>query len=197
MGCAVMVHSMSAAYACERHGAPLAFVAFDVLQVEGQDVMAEPWSDRRKRLEDVGAELVVPNVAIVPVTHDAEHLWATSVGWGGEGIVLKDRRSPYRPGLRSPDRLKVKHRQTATVHVEAGDSELVRWGDLGWAVRLTLTYTHPHTGEVTRIDEIVRVPQPDAFKLHPGASGTHQCWGFLPNGRRRHPKWMGWITSPP
>jgi bifunctional non-homologous end joining protein LigD len=54
----------------------------------------------------------MPNVAIVPVTHDAEDLWATWVGWGGEGIVLKDRRSPYRPGLRSPHWLKVKSRQT-------------------------------------------------------------------------------------
>jgi len=38
--------------------------------------MAEPWSDRRKRLEDVGAELVVPNVTIVPVTDDAAQLTA-------------------------------------------------------------------------------------------------------------------------
>jgi ATP-dependent DNA ligase len=28
-----------------RH-APLAFVAFDVLQVDGRDVMSEPWADR-------------------------------------------------------------------------------------------------------------------------------------------------------
>ena len=39
-------------------------------------------------------------------------------------------------------------------------------------MRLTLTYTHPHTGEVIQIDEIVRVPQPDAFTLHVGAAGT-------------------------
>ena len=94
------------------------------------------------------------------------------VAWGGEGIVLKDRRSPYRPGLRSPHWLKVKSRVNLTVHVEAGDPKLVQWGDWGWAVRLTLTYTHPHTGEVIQIDEIVRVPQPDAFTLHVGAAGT-------------------------
>jgi ATP-dependent DNA ligase len=176
----------------ERRGTPLAFVAFDVLRVDGQDVMAEPWCDRRKRLEDIGAALAVPNVGIVPVTDDAEHLWATWVGWGGEGIVLKDRRSPYRPGLRSPHWLKVKSRVNLTVHVQAGDPELARWGNWGWAVRLTLTYTHPHTGVTVNIDEIVRVPQPDAFILHVGASATVQCWGFLPNGRLRHPMWMGW-----
>jgi len=62
-------------------------------------------------------------------------------------------------------------------------------------VRLTLSYTHPHTGEVIRIDEIVRVPQPDTFTLHVGASCTVQCWGFLPNGRLKHPMWMG--SAPP
>jgi bifunctional non-homologous end joining protein LigD len=93
-------------------------------------MMNEPWTDRRKRLEDVGAILTIPNVRVVPVTDDAAHLWSTWVGWGGEGIVLKDRRSCYRPGLRSPDWLKVKHRHTLPVHVVGGDSALVRWGRL-------------------------------------------------------------------
>jgi ATP-dependent DNA ligase len=34
-------------------GADVAFGAFDVLQLDGQDVMREPWGDRRKRLDDV------------------------------------------------------------------------------------------------------------------------------------------------
>jgi len=50
------------------------------------------------------------------------------VAWGGEGIVLKDRRSPYRLGLRSPHWLKVKSRVNLTVHVEAGDPKLVQGG---------------------------------------------------------------------
>ncbi len=179
----------------ERRDASVAFVAFDVLHLEWQDVMGEPWSDRRKRLEDIGATLAVPNVTIVPVTEDAPQLWATWVGWGGEGIVLKNRRSVYRPGVRSPDWLKVKHRQTLTVHIEAGDPELVRWGDWGWAVRLSLRYEHPHTQEHIRIDEIVRVPQPNDFTVRIGASGTVQCWGFLPNGRLRHPMWVGWAPE--
>jgi hypothetical protein len=75
-----------------------------------------------------------------------------------------------------------------------GDPELVRWGDWGWAVRLTLRYQHPQTGETVRIDETVRVPRLDDFRLHIGASGTVQCRGFLPNGRLRHPMWMGGFT---
>jgi ATP-dependent DNA ligase len=78
---------------------------------------------------DLGATLTVPNVTIVPVTDDAAQLWTTWVGWGGEGIVLKDRRASYRSGTRSLDWLKVKHRHTLEVRVEAGEPKLVRWGD--------------------------------------------------------------------
>ncbi len=66
----------------ERRGQPMAFVAFDLLQLDSRDVMGEPWADRRKRLEDLGALLTLPNVTIVPVTDDAARLWTTWVGWG-------------------------------------------------------------------------------------------------------------------
>ena len=46
----------------------MAFVGFDRLHVSGQDVMREPWRDRRKRLEDVVAGAAMPGVTIVPTT---------------------------------------------------------------------------------------------------------------------------------
>jgi ATP-dependent DNA ligase len=69
------------------------FIGFDLLQISGLDVMSEPWTDRRKRLEDFGASLDSPRVTIVPVTDDAARLWALWVGQqGGEGIVLRSDR---------------------------------------------------------------------------------------------------------
>jgi len=58
---------------------------------------------------------------------------------------------------------------------------------------LTLRYQHLQTGETIRLDEMVRVPDPDASTLRIGATGTVPCWGFLPNGRLRHPMWVGWV----
>ena len=69
------------------------FLAFDVLSMGAREVMAEPWEDRRKRLEDIGAVLDSKRIAVVPVSDDADRLWSLWVGQqGGEGIVLKDRR---------------------------------------------------------------------------------------------------------
>jgi hypothetical protein len=93
------------------------------------------------------------HIAVVAATEDAVQLWATRVAWGGEGIVLKDRRASYRPGQRSPYWLKVKHRYMLPVRVIARDPELVRWGDWGWAVRLSLRYRHPLTGQRVAIME--------------------------------------------
>jgi bifunctional non-homologous end joining protein LigD len=170
------------------------FVGFDLLVVSGREVMHEPWSDRRKRLDDLGASLDSPQVAIVPVADDAARLWALWVGQqGGEGIVLKERAAAYRPGRRSPAWLKVKERVVLEILVEDGESELVRWGDWARAARLRLTYTHPRSGIRGTIDELVRVPDPDVFELRRGARADVLCWGILrPSGRLRHPVFVSW-----
>ena len=49
-----------------RPGSPMAFVAFDLLELEGQRVMGEPWTARTKRLEDL-LDVPPPGVCLVPV----------------------------------------------------------------------------------------------------------------------------------
>jgi hypothetical protein len=60
-----------------RIGGDTSFMAFELLTVKLQDVMREPWRDRRKRLEDLFTAL---RVGLVPVTEDATTHCAT-VGW--------------------------------------------------------------------------------------------------------------------
>ena len=70
-----------------RDGGDMSFLAFDLLTLDGQDIMREPWAARRKRLEDVFAGLTLPRVGLVPITEDAATLYETWVGWGGEARV--------------------------------------------------------------------------------------------------------------
>jgi ATP-dependent DNA ligase len=53
-----------------RTGSPMAFAAFDLLELDGQSVMTEPWAACRKRLEDL---LDAPPAGHLPrpVTADA------------------------------------------------------------------------------------------------------------------------------
>ncbi len=104
-------------------------VLFDVLAVQGQRVMAQPYTERRALLElavahyteATGADLVtVPTVG--PVTADAvAAIWSR----GGEGAILKRTAATYQPGRRSDDWLKVKRVGAAVctiVGFEAGKS---------------------------------------------------------------------------
>jgi ATP-dependent DNA ligase len=135
----------------------MAFAAFDVLEFAGASVMGEPWTARRKRLEDL-LEAPSPGVCLVPVTEDAPALWDTWVGQGGEGIVLKERTSLYRSGVRSPAWLELKPKLSLDMVVTGGSTDRIRWGDWGEAVMLAFRYAHPRTDADVEIRQAVRVP---------------------------------------
>jgi hypothetical protein len=169
-----------------RRDAVTSFLAFDVLSVDGREVIAEPWTDRRKRLEDIGSGLDSKRIALVPVTDDAARLWALCVGQqGGEGIVLKDHRAPYRPGVRSPAWLKAKHRLTLRVQVLGGSPAWLS-GATGAGRRACSWPTRTRVLALTTIEELVRVPNPDGWELRLGEADV-LCWGVLPSGQLRHP----------
>ena len=51
-----------------------------VLALDGREVMREPWVDRRKGLEDIGAALDPKRIGVVRVSVDANRLWSLWVG---------------------------------------------------------------------------------------------------------------------
>ena len=86
---------------------PVVFIVFDLLYIDGMDLTGEPLEERRRRLE----ELLVPSerVQISPTTPgDGVALFRAAAQQGLEGIMAKRLSSPYRPGARSRDWLKVK-----------------------------------------------------------------------------------------
>lgn len=94
---------------------PVTFMVFDVLRLLGQDLTGQPWSARRRLLEQL--ELDGPHWQVPPTYDDGEQLLAATAEQGLEGIVSKRRTSSYTPGRRSHDWLKRPHRDTESVVV--------------------------------------------------------------------------------
>jgi bifunctional non-homologous end joining protein LigD len=90
---------------------PVTYLIFDLLRFDGVDLLDLPYVERRRRLEELNLVgdrwLVPPTFADGPATQEAsrEH--------GLEGVVAKRLAAVYRPGLRSPDWIKIKSEQTA------------------------------------------------------------------------------------
>ena len=100
----------------QRGEGSIAYVVFDLLELDGQPLIAEPWSRRRERL----SELIVPGAATVVLSQvfdDGEALLAAARRRGLEGVLAKRRQAQYRPGRRSDDWRKVKLREEATLRI--------------------------------------------------------------------------------
>ncbi|MGB9111588.1 MAG: non-homologous end-joining DNA ligase [Acidimicrobiales bacterium] len=91
------------------------FLAFDLLYLEGRLLLTEPYDERRRLLESLklaGDSFATPRA----YTHgEGSKVLATAKERGLEGVVAKRRNSPYRPGQRSDDWIKVKNIRTQEV----------------------------------------------------------------------------------
>jgi ATP-dependent DNA ligase len=110
---------------------PSAFVAFDLLAVDGQDLRAAPQHERRTRLEALLQD-AEPPLHLTPMTRDrriAVQWLERFEGAGLDGVIAKPETSTYQPGKRAM--IKVKHARTADCVVagfrwhKTGKDELV------------------------------------------------------------------------
>ena len=95
--------------------APIHFIVFDLLEVDGRDMRPASYDERRARL----ADLPLPPGLVLgdSVIAQGEALFSAVRDQGLEGMVAKRRSSSYQSGVRSPDWRKVLNRRTATVVV--------------------------------------------------------------------------------
>jgi bifunctional non-homologous end joining protein LigD len=89
---------------------PATYVAFDLLWLDGKSLLAEPYERRRELLDSLAFD--GPNWR-APRNHlgEGEALWKVVQERDLEGIVAKKLGSPYRPGHRSREWLKVRNRR--------------------------------------------------------------------------------------
>lgn len=88
-------------------GTPVTYVIFDLLWLDGHSLMRLPYSERRARLAGLelnGAHWQTPE----HVVDEGGALLAATAQLGLEGVVAKRLDSPYQPGARTRDWVKVK-----------------------------------------------------------------------------------------
>ena len=196
---------------------PVSFVAFDVLDVNGQSCTSLPYRSRRELL----AELITPETSIdVPPAFDGDLTAAleSSRDFKLEGIVAKRRDSVYRPGVRSRDWLKLPHANTTeAVVVGWRESEADALGiaslliatptsdGLTYAGRVGTGFSTAQRREIVRrLSRIERATPPvtapaavrrDARWVTPKLVGEISYRELTSDGIFRQPVWRGWRTD--
>jgi DNA ligase-1 len=121
---------------------------FDVLHLEGEDLLDTPLEERAARLESIAPHLKIPSV----ITSDpatAQQVLDDALRAGHEGIVVKDAVSSYIAGRRGKAWRKVKPVRTYDLVVLGAE-----WGHgrrQGWLSNLHLGARDPRSGELLMV----------------------------------------------
>jgi bifunctional non-homologous end joining protein LigD len=195
---------------------PVVLLAFDLLHEDGTNLMPRPYSERRARLEALGLDAPAWQV---PPAFDGGGAAAVRASRAArlEGVVAKRNGSPYRPGRRSPDWLKVKNLRTQEVVIGGwAPGKGRREGTIG-----SLLLGVPEEGRLRYVgqvgtgftdevlDELFALlrqdaadsppfdpppPRPDARDaswVRPRLVGEVRFTEWTGDGRLRHPAWRG------
>ncbi|MEV5447586.1 ATP-dependent DNA ligase, partial [Streptomyces sp. NPDC052644] len=118
---------------------------FDLLHLDGDDLIDLPGRQRWARLADVVDGSLLVGRAEVEDPEQAGAVFAAAIDAGQEGVVVKSPDAPYDAGRRGTAWVKVKPRHTLDLVVLA-----VEWGSgrrEGWLSNLHLGARDPRTGE--------------------------------------------------
>jgi DNA ligase-1 len=116
---------------------------FDVLHLDGDDLLDAPLAERAARLEAVAPQLRIPRV-MTSDPHEAQRVLDEALEAGHEGVVVKDAASLYSAGRRGKAWLKVKPVRTYDLVVLGAE-----WGHgrrHGWLSNLHLGARDPRSG---------------------------------------------------
>ncbi|MGH2631076.1 MAG: ATP-dependent DNA ligase [Actinomycetota bacterium] len=123
---------------------PLRAFVFDILHLDGEDLIDRPAAERFAVLETrLPEELRVPRIATEDVD-EAGRFFLDALGRGHEGVMVKALDAPYEAGRRGASWLKVKRAETLDLVVLAAE-----WGHgrrQGWLSNLHLGARDAETG---------------------------------------------------
>jgi ATP-dependent DNA ligase len=162
---------------------PCDFVAFDLLALGSENLMTQPYEQRRLALESALAS-VVPPMHVTPTTQDL----ATARGWfevfegaGLDGVIAKPATIAYVPNKRLM--YKIKHARTADC-VVAG----FRYHKSGGVVGSLLLGLYDDEGRLHHVGVSA------SFSAARRKELLEELAPYRENGREGHP-WMEWING--
>ncbi len=195
---------------------PVAFLAFDLLHLDGAPVRTRPYAERRQALEGLG--LSGPAWDTPPsFGGPGPQVVAAASSCGLEGVVAKAVADPYRPGERSRSWIKVKQLKTQEV-VVGGWTPGQGWrrasvgalllglpeaGGLRYVGKVGTGFTEAALADLRqKLEELARPQSPFTAPLPrnvaaaarwatPTMVGEVACNGWTPEGRLRQPTWRG------
>jgi bifunctional non-homologous end joining protein LigD len=191
--------------------APVALLLFDLLAVDGDPWLRRPLEDRREALAGLG--LSGGRWSVPPAADDLETALAIASDRGLEGVVAKRCGSPYRPGVRSRDWVKLRLRReqevvvggwrpgrgslrgsigSLLVGVHDADGRLHYAGGVGSGLRASdAARLAARLRARDRSPFVDEVGHPDARFAEPDVVVQVGFTEWTPDGRLRHPVFLG------
>jgi len=195
---------------------PVAYLVFDVMFLDGRSTVTLAYDERRALVENLG--LSGDHVAVPPwFAGGGDEVLEASRRQGLEGVVAKRLASPYQPGRRSRDWIKVKHVRTQEVVVVGwapgkgrrggsigalllavpGPTGLAYAGRVGTGfTEAALAHLQDVLGPLERATpplsgSLPRAQTADAHWVEPRLVGEVGYGEWTADDRLRHPRWRG------
>lgn len=198
--------------------APVHFMAFDLLAVDGDSLLKVPYDERRARLESALKPGTSSSIQVPPsLDRSVEAAIAVSRELGMEGIVAKRRSGTYQPGARSRSWIKIKHHRMQEVVIggwrpgngrraSSIGSLLVGVPDgsgLRYVGRVGTGFTDRQLDDIMRtlgplardsppLDGVPGADGADARWVEPALVGEVEFAEWTSGGRLRQASWRGW-----
>ena len=135
---------------------------FDVLHLDGEDLLDAPLEERTARLAAIAPELRIPSL-LTSDPAEGQRVLEESLAAGHEGVVVKDAGSTYAAGRRGKAWRKVKPVRTYDLVVLGAE-----WGHgrrRGWLSNLHLGARDPTTGGFVMVGKTLQGPHRRASAL--------------------------------
>jgi DNA ligase-1 len=141
---------------------PLQLHLFDLLYVDGHDLIDAPCEKRWQALEEIAGTLSLVPHLIPQTVEEGERFAEEAYRAGHEGVMAKDLTSRYTPGVRGKAWLKLKHVLSLDLVIVAAD-----WGygrRHGWLSNYHLAARDEETGEYLEVGKTFKGPTDEEFQ---------------------------------